>query len=99
MGKPIAVVTAGVVGEVVVFDTDRGLTGQDGAGFGTGEAAAAAGSHAGDLASRLFTEVPGVRHVFVGSSQVVVRRHGDWDEAALAAATGAIGGHFVFYRG
>lgn len=98
MGKPIAVETKGVVGDIAVFDTDRSVTGQDGAGFATAAAAADAGTIPGRLAARLFETVPGLTHVFVASSQVVLQRSGSWDDAALAAAGDVIAGFFVFYR-
>jgi hypothetical protein len=98
MGKPIAVETKGVVGDIAVFDTDRSVTGQDGAAFATAAAAADAGTIPGRLAARLFETVPGLSHVFVASSQVVLRRSGGWDDTTVAAAGDVIAGFFVFYR-
>jgi hypothetical protein len=97
MGKPIAVTSSGVVGDVAVFDTDRSITGQDGIGFGSGADGVAAGSLPGSLAARLFEVVPGLTNAFVASSQVVLRRSGGWDEAARAAAGATIAHFFVFY--
>lgn len=96
MGKPIAVASVRVVGQAAVFDTDRSITGQDGAGFSA--SAGAADTFAGRLAGRLFAAVSGVDHVYAGSAQVVVRRPSGWDEASLAAARDAITGFFVVYR-
>ena len=98
MGKPIAVISAAIVGEVAVFDTDRSITGQDGTGFDSADAASAAGdSLPGRLSARLFEAIPGLSHAFVASSQVVLRRTGGWDDATHAVAGEVIGRFFVFY--
>ena len=97
MGKPIAVSGSTVVDQVLLLDTDRSITGQDGIGFDSPEAAAAAGTFPARLASRLFEGVAGVTHVFVASNQVVVGRRGGWDDAAAGAAAGIVSRFFVFY--
>jgi hypothetical protein len=97
MGMPIAIDSTRVVGEVAVFDTNRSVTGQDGAGFGDAAAANAMETVPARLAARLFAGDPAVAHVFVASSQVVIRRRGGWDEAALSGAGGVIAGFFVHY--
>ncbi len=96
MGKPIAVTSTRTVGEVAVFDTDRSITGQDGMAFAS--APEAAESFPARLAARLFETVPGLAHVFVASSQVVLRRTGGWDDSARSAAESCIADFFVFYR-
>jgi hypothetical protein len=97
MGMPITVDSTRVVGEVAVFDTDRSITGQDGIGFGDAAEADAMGTTPAQLAARLFAADAALAHVFVASSQVVLRRHGGWDEAALSAAAAIIAGFFVHY--
>ncbi|MFH1103832.1 MAG: hypothetical protein V1757_02655 [Actinomycetota bacterium] len=96
MGKPIAVSGSTVVGQVLLLDTDRSITGQDGIGFDS-PGAAAAGTFAARLASRLFEGVAGVTHVFVASNQVVVGRRGGWEDAAAGAAAEIVSRFFVFY--
>ncbi|MBI5157795.1 MAG: hypothetical protein HZA58_07270 [Acidimicrobiia bacterium] len=96
MGKPIAVTSLGVVKEVAVFDTDRSITGQDGIGFASAAEVADLASFPARLAQRLFEAVPGLAHVFVASSQVVLRRSGGWDDSARSAAEAAIAEFFVF---
>ena len=98
MGKPIAVTSLGVVGEVAVFDTDRSITGQYCIGFASEADAAAVESFPARLAVRLFETVPGLAHAFVASSQVVLRRSGGWDESARSTAEATIAEFFVFYR-
>jgi len=96
MGMAITVRPARIVGDVAVFDTDRSVTGQDGAGFDA--SAAAASTTAGALlARRLFAADAEVQHVFVASSQVVARRHGGWDDAARERGAAVIAGFFVHY--
>jgi len=41
MGKPIEVAASTIVGDVLLLDTDRSITGQDGVGYESAEAAAA----------------------------------------------------------
>jgi hypothetical protein len=94
MGQPIEL-TSIVLGDVALFDTDRCITGQDGAGFTRDEAVE--DSFPARLAGRLFSADEALDHVFVGSNQVVVRRPSGWDDAALAAASAAIASFFVFY--
>lgn len=97
MGMAITVSPARIVGDVAVFDTDRSVTGQDGAEFDSA-AAGAATTAAALLAQRLFAADAEVQHVFVASSQVVVRRRGAWDDPARDRAAAVIAGFFVHYR-
>jgi len=97
MGKQITVSATSVVGDVAVFDTDRSITGQDGTGFASAAEAASGEAFSARLATRLFGAVPGLSHVFVASSQVVLRRDRAWDPAALQAAGDVVSGFFVFY--
>lgn len=96
MGMAISVRPARIVGDVAVFDTDRSVTGQDGAGFDA-SAAQAATTAGALLAQRLFAADPEIQHVFVASSQIVVRRHGGWDDAAMQRSSAVIAGFFVHY--
>lgn len=97
MGQPIAVSGTTVAGEIAAFDTDRGITGQDGVGFDSATDANEAAGLAGGLASRIFAADGDVFHVFVASSQVVVGRTGAWTKAELAAVADVIAGFFVVY--
>ena len=96
MGQQIEV-TSQVVGESVIFDTDRSITGQDGAEFTSAAAAATADSFPNVLAQRLFVGDPTISGVFIASNVVTVTRPGGWDDAALATATRIVGDFFVFY--
>ena len=97
MGQPITVTSTTVDNEVAAFHTDRGVTGQDGAAFASGDEAAKAGSPPGDLAGQLFASDDAITHVFISSNQIVVGREGGWDTGPLAVASEIITAFFVFY--
>ena len=96
MGQKIELRNATVLGDVLVIDTDRSITGQDGTSYDSVEAASD-GSFPADLATALFTGDDTVDHVFVASNQVVVKRAGGWDDGAVAGASKAVSEFFVFY--
>ncbi|HUG74459.1 MAG TPA: hypothetical protein VMM81_02140 [Acidimicrobiia bacterium] len=98
MGQQIEIVTSTVAGDVLVVDTDRSITGQDGMTFASAADANAGDSFPARLAARLFEAIDDTAHVFVASNTVVVRRTGIWDAATVAAAEGVISSFFVFYR-
>jgi hypothetical protein len=91
----IAVAPAVVIGDSAVFDTNRSVTGQDGIGFDAPPEGQDTPPAA--LAVRLFSAVPGLRHVFIGSSQVVLTRNGGWEHTSVDAAASVIGRLFVHY--
>ena len=94
MGQTIQINRTDVVGDVVVVDTDRSLTGQDGRSFD----APPEGGTAGDrLAARIFDEIPGVDHVYVMSNTVTVRRQGGWDDETVDRLSGLVARFFRFY--
>ncbi|MCI0545253.1 MAG: hypothetical protein L0Z49_12560 [Actinobacteria bacterium] len=77
MGQDVVIRDVVTVGDVIVIDTDRSFTGQDGE-VNTPES----GSDGipAMLADRLFSLGLGVDHVFVQQNLVTVRRPGGWDE-------------------
>ncbi len=95
MGQSIEV-QATVFDDVALFNTDRALTGQDGASFSSSEELDGSGFPS-RLAHQLFTEVPAIDHVFVASNQVVVRRPHGWDDHVVDTATRVISNLFRFY--
>jgi hypothetical protein len=97
MGQPIELSTT-VLGDVLLADTDRSVTGQDGTAYASGEEAAADERFPGRLAAALFEIDAAVDSVFVASNQVVARRGGGWDDAAVGAVTRLIEDFFIFYR-
>lgn len=82
MGQDVAINSKVMMGNILIIDTDRSFTGQDGQIItpeldGSGVP--------GDLASRLFDLDLGVDHVFVLQNTVTVRRTLGWDESATSA--------------
>lgn len=77
MGQTVQIKDVSAVGDVIIIDTDRSFTGQDGEVVTAG----AAGSGVpGMLASGLFGLGLGIDHVFVQQNAVTVRRPGGWDD-------------------
>jgi hypothetical protein len=96
MGQPIQVETT-QVGDVVIFDTDRSITGQDGGVYGSHDEALSSDRFPAQLAARLFGADPGINHVFVASNQVVVRRQAEWTASQVDAAAGVVADFFLYY--
>jgi hypothetical protein len=96
MGQSIEV-TARKTGAIVLFDTDRTITGQDGFAFSSAEEAGATATFPADLASRIFASDAAVDHVFAASNQVVVRRSSDWQNSDIEAVSHVIRDFFLFY--
>ena len=97
MGQPITVTGRTVVGDVAAFHTDRAVTGQDGAAYGSSEAARQGEGFAADLAARIFEADTAIGHVFVASNQIVVRRNEGWNDSALEVVSNIVAQFFVFY--
>ena len=96
MGQPIQV-DATRLDDVALFDTDRSITGQDGAGFASAGEAEASDSFPAQLAARLFAADASVDHVFVASNQVVLRRSGGWSDGDVDTASQVISDFFLYY--
>jgi hypothetical protein len=96
MGQAIRVESARV-DDVVIFTTDRSITGQDGVSYASTEDAAADDRFPGRLAARLFDGDPATSSVWVASNLVVVKRDGGWDDEGVEAVSGVIGDFFLFY--
>lgn len=96
MGQLINV-KATVLEDVVVFESDRSISGQDGLSFGSLEAASTSVTFPARLATRLFESDPAIDHVFGGSNGIVVRRTGGWPSDVLESVTTVVERFFVFY--
>ena len=86
------------IGDFCVFATDRSMTGQDGARFSSLDEAEDATDFPATLAARLFRSDDAIDHVYVASSDVIVRRTGQWDAASIAAAATTVSELFRFYE-
>ncbi|MDP9143274.1 MAG: hypothetical protein M3N43_00990 [Actinomycetota bacterium] len=82
------------MGDLLLIDTDRSFTGQDGAAItpdSPGDAVP------GMLAERLFALDPSIDYVYVLQNAVTVRRSENWDEASKTAALSVVEGFLLFY--
>jgi ferredoxin--NADP+ reductase len=96
VGQPIEV-TATVLGDVALFVGDRTITGQDGAGFSSADAARDSGGLAGLLAAALFDTDPGITHVFTHSNVASVSRDGGWRDGQVERLADVLRHFFVYY--
>ena len=97
MGQRIDVDST-VIDGVILLDTDRSITGQDGTVYASAADAEGDTRFPGRLAARLFEMDGAVDNVFIASNQVVIRRKGGWDVDSAEAVTKAVEDFFVFYR-
>ena len=96
MGQAIEVEPQ-VFGDVAIFATDRGLTGQNGSGYESAAQAASDDRFPGRLAQRLFSSDDQLDNVWIASNSAVLRRPGGWDDAAVASTADVIGSFFLYY--
>lgn len=96
MGQAMEVV-ASRQGDVVIFDTDRSITGQDGISYTSVGEAAIDSRFPGRLAERLMTADPSLSSVWLASNLVVARRAAAWEPAAIDATAAIIRDFFLFY--
>lgn len=94
MGQAVVVNNVVEMGDLLLIDTDRSFTGQDGMAMSPESP-----GHAvpGTLAHRLFDLGLGIDHVYVLQNAVTVRRTGGWDEESRAAVTAIVEGFLLFY--
>ena len=94
MGQPVAIRESVQMGQVLLVDTDRSFTGQDGLSITVDEPGH---SVPGLLGARLFALGIGVDHIHVLQNTVSVRRDRDWDSAAESAVLSALEDFLRFY--
>jgi hypothetical protein len=94
VGQDVIIKDTVTMGDVLVIDTDRSFTGQDGHAITLGSE-----GHGvpGMLAERLFALGLGIDHVFVLQNAVTVRRPGGWDEGSASVVTEATGSFLRYY--
>ena len=97
MGQTIEIKKVTPVGRVLVVDTDRSLTGQDGESFTGKQTAGQVDTFSARLAVRLFDADSEVDYVHVMSNTVSIRRRTDWDDAAIEAASDVVAEFFRIY--
>ena len=94
MGQNVEIKDSVTLGEVLVIDTDRSFTGQDGHAItpvSNGDGVP------GKLAARLFDLNLGIDHVYVLQNTVTVRRDSPWDDESAAAVSDVTGSFLRHY--
>jgi hypothetical protein len=97
MGQTIEIKKVTPVGRVLVVDTDRSLTGQDGESFTGKQTASQIDTFPARLAVRLFEADSEVDYVYVMSNTVSIRRRADWTDDSMAAASEVVAEFFRVY--
>ncbi len=94
MGQNVEIRESVNLGEVLVIETDRSFTGQEGQAITPDSE-----RHGvpGRLAERLFSLDLGIDHIFVLQNTVTVRRRGGWDEDSAGAVGDATGSFLRYY--
>jgi hypothetical protein len=94
MGQAVVVNQVREAGEVLIIDTDRSFTGQDGMAISPNEPGEAV---PGVLADRLFGLGIDIDHVYVLQNTVTVRRPGGWDDHSKEAVVSVVESFLLFY--
>lgn len=94
MGQNVEIKRTSTIGDVLVIDTDRSFTGQDGH---TITPDGPRSGVPGRLADRLFSLDLGIDHVFVLQNTVTVRRPGGWDEDTAGTVAGVAESFLRYY--
>lgn len=82
------------MGDVLVIDTDRSFTGQDGHMITPDSERYGV---PGELAERLFAFDPNIDYIFVLQNIVTVRRSGGWDDGSAAEVSDIAHSFLRFY--
>jgi hypothetical protein len=94
MGQTVVVNKVTEAGDILLVDTDRSFTGQDGMAMSPHNRGTAV---PGVLAGRLFDLDLGIDHVYVLQNTVTLRRPGGWDDASKEAVAGVVESFLLFY--
>lgn len=97
MGQRIEIVNVSVVDDSIILTTDRSLTGTDGEGYDTVDAACDSETFAGKLAVDIFEADDAIERVYVASNVVVVKRRGGWPSEASEATSRVVEEFFLYY--
>lgn len=94
MGQDVIIKNTVTMGDVLMVDTDRSFTGQDGHVMSTGSDLQGV---PGLLAERLFALDLGIDYVYVLQNTVTLRRPQGWDEQSTTAVTDVTGSFLRYY--
>ncbi len=96
MGQTVEIRDVVELDEVLLIDTDRSFTGQDGHEITPDSIADGV---PGLLANQLFALDIGINHVFVLQNTISVRRNAGWDQETSDRVTEATAKFLRFYEG
>lgn len=96
MGQQIEIKSSVVLGDMLVIDTNRSLTGQNGEAYTSAEDASGSTLPA-ELASSLFSALDDIDHVFSASNSLSVRSKQPWGDAEVAAANATVRNFFTYW--
>ncbi|MFQ5522102.1 MAG: hypothetical protein ACE5F5_00795 [Acidimicrobiia bacterium] len=96
MGQDVEINESVVLDGVLIVDTDRSFTGQDGYAITPG---VEVDGVVALLAERLFSLDLGIDHIYVLSNTVTVRRREGWDEESAGAVEQVIHTFLRHYAG
>lgn len=96
MGQTIVINGTRRIGDVLVIDTDRSITGQEGEAYTPGYTTQAS-TFPARLSERLFEADPNIDRVHVMSNAVSIKRSGGWTDEAARTVTDVVTGFFRFY--
>jgi len=94
MGQTVVINNAVEMGDLLLIDTDRSFTGQDGVTLTRDHHG---GAVPGVLAKALFERDSDIDHIHVLQNTVTVRRAGGWDEAGKTAVLSVVENFLLFY--
>lgn len=98
MGQQIEIKSSVVLGNMLVIDTNRTLTGQNGEAYASLKDAVGPTLPA-ELAGSLFSALGAVDHVFTASNSVSVRSTEAWNDAEVATANATVRNFFTYWDG
>lgn len=94
MGQAVVIKSTVILGDMLLIDTDRSFTGQDGHVVTRDEPGHGVPALLGE---RVFSLDVGADYLHVLQNQVSVRRPGGWDETSVGRVTGTVEDFLLFY--
>jgi hypothetical protein len=96
VGQQIEIKSSVVLGNMLVIDTNRTLTGQNGEAYASLDDAVGPTLPA-ELAGSLFSSLGDVDHVFTASNSISVRAKQAWSEPDVAIANATVRNFFTYW--
>lgn len=96
MGQTIVINGRRRIGDVLVIDTDRSITGQEGEAYTPGYTTESS-TFSARLSERLFEADPNIDRVHVMSNAVSIKRSGGWTDDSSRSVSDVVTRFFRFY--